>query len=227
MTPAVYTSQQHILDTRALLQERLSNLTADDDFALEKLNEFAMSPTFYLIYQGYSDVDFLTSLHEVYAKGHPTLHEYPSTDALPVFPPVHVPPETEAADAVTVSSAPPHPLRVGFVSSHFRRHSICKLFCGVIQELASTTHTSSGNRNTSFQVYVFSGQDESREDKYTKQLKNAVHLFVRLSRFTVQARQEVLKRKIDVLVYLDIGMDPSTSVWGASRLAPIQMCTWG
>lgn len=118
-------------------------------------------------------------------------------------------------------------LRVGFVSSHFRRHSICKLFCGIIQDLSSTTYTSISGKNTSFQVYVFSGQDESREDKFTKKLKNSVHLFVRMARYTIPSRQEVMRREIDILVYLDVGMDPSTSVWGASRMAPIQMCLWG
>ena len=238
MTPGVYSSLQHINETRAMLEERLDDLVEDEEFELVKLNEFAMSPTFYLIYQGLSDVKFLTALHDTYARGHPSLHAYPSTDKLPPFPPVREAKATSDDKSVGVdsnsgsalvesASAPSQPLRVGFVSSHFRRHSICKLFCGVIQDLAKTTHTSVNNKNTSFQVYVFSGQDESREDKYTKQLKDSVHLFVRLSRFTVPARQEVLKRQIDVLIYLDIGMDPSTTVWGASKLAPIQMCIWG
>lgn len=190
-----------------------------------------MSPTFYLIYQGFSDVQYLTALHDAYARGHPSLHTYPSTQDMPPFPPVRevtvTATDEDAATGVEVAKTPQQPLRVGFVSSHFRRHSICKLFCGVIQDLSKTTYTSANNKNTSFQVYIFSGQDESREDKYTKKLKDSVHLFVRLSRFTVPARQEVLKRHIDVLVYLDIGMDPSTSVWGASKLAPIQMCIWG
>lgn len=252
MTPAVYTSLQHINDTRALLQTRLDEVAADPDFALDKLNEFAMSPTFYLVYQGLSDKSFLTTLHETYARGHPSLHAYPAPDtySLPFFPPVHAhnnnpPPHpsgtsaTSATEEVVVAAAgagistsvseggASQPLRVGFVSSHFRRHSICKLYCGIIQDLASATHTSRGNKTTSFQVYVFSGQDERREDRHTQQLRGAVHLFVRLARFTVPARQEVLKRDIDVLVYLDVGMDPSTTVWAASRLAPIQMCLWG
>ena len=237
MTPGVYTSLQHINDTRALLQARLDEVAADPDFRLEKLNEFAMSPTFYLVYQGLGDKAFLTTLHETYARGHPSLHAYPSptTYSLPFFPPVHQlsPPSPvthavapSAASAVTTTDAS-QPLRIGFVSSHFRRHSICKLYCGIIQDLAATTHTSRNNKTTSFQVYVFSGQDESREDRHTQQLRSAVHLFVRLARFTVPARQEVLKRDIDVLVYLDVGMDPSTTVWAASRLAPIQMCIWG
>jgi protein O-GlcNAc transferase len=30
-----------------------------------------------------------------------------------------------------------------------------------------------------------------------------------------------------VLVYLDVGMEPSTVVWASARLAPIQICVWG
>ena len=227
MIPGVYSSLQHINDTRVLLEDRLEALSETEDFELEKLNEFAMSPTFYLIYQGFSDIDFLTELHEQYARGHPILHTYPSYQELPPFPPVHIPDKSDGEDVDLNSVAVEQPLRVGFVSSHFRRHSICKLFCGIIQDLASTTYTSLSGKNTSFQVYVFSGQDESREDKFTKKLKNSVYLFIRMARYTVPSRQEVLRRELDVLVYLDIGMEPSTSVWGASRLAPIQMCVWG
>lgn len=40
-------------------------------------------------------------------------------------------------------------------------------------------------------------------------------------------RFEVYNRDIDVLVYLDVGMDPSTTAWAAARIAPIQVCIWG
>ena len=39
----------------------------------------------------------------------------------------------------------------------------------------------------------------------------------------VQNRIEVLRRHIDVLVFLDVGMQPSTVTWAMARLAPIQV----
>ena len=44
---------------------------------------------------------------------------------------------------------------------------------------------------------------------------------------TTKNRDEVTGRRIDVLVYLDVGMTPATPIWAASRLAPIQVTAWG
>lgn len=222
MTPAVFESKKHLVATRALLEDRLNALSNDTNLHLDKLDEFVMSPTFYFIYQGYSDAEYLTTLHDAYAKAYPMLHQY--SESMPKFPPVAVD-GSEISESKTDTSSTT--LRVGFVSSHFRRHSICKLYCGIIQDLSKTTHISSTGRSTSFQVYVFSGQDESREDGMTNKLKSSAHRFIRLARYTIPSRQEVTKRNIDVLIYLDVGMEPSTTVWAASKLAPIQMCTWG
>ena len=52
-------------------------------------------------------------------------------------------------------------IRVGFVSSHFRRHSICKLYCGIIRGLS---------RDNRFEVFVFSALQESNEDDTTRSI---------------------------------------------------------
>jgi protein O-GlcNAc transferase len=40
-------------------------------------------------------------------------------------------------------------------------------------------------------------------------------------------RNLVVDAKIDILIYLDIGMDPATMAWAGARLAPLQCVTWG
>ena len=213
MTPAVFESFHHVASTRDVLQRRLDGLIAQEDFTLQGLDEFSLSPTFYLVYQGYRDVDFLTSLHNLYSRSFPSLSSYYLIN----------PRYGEALADPPPRQEPGNTLRVGFVSSHFRRHSICKLFCGIISRLSSH-HTPEG---LGFDVVVFSGQDMTREDAYTARLKGSVSEFVRVNKFTIGSRKEVTTRHLDVLVYLDIGMDPSTSVWGASKLAPVQVCLWG
>lgn len=218
MTPGVFESAHHLVATRTLLRQRLDNLTADETFSLKGIDEFALSPTFYFVYQGYNDVSFVTDLQNLYARAFPSLSSFFLINARPV---------DKLGEPVISSENVAVPekrkLRIGFVSSHFRKHSICKLFCGIISELSS--HSTTGG--TGFEIVVFSGQDQSREDAYTTKLKGSVSEFVRVNKFTVAGRKEVTTRHIDVLVYLDIGMDPSTSVWGGSKLAPVQACVWG
>ena len=55
-------------------------------------------------------------------------------------------------------------IRVGFVSSHFRRHSVCKLFCGIIANLDTDV----------FDVYAFSSLSETKEDERSKELVNVL-----------------------------------------------------
>ena len=63
------------------------------------------------------------------------------------------------------------PLRVGFISAYFRRHSICKLFCGVISGMAQLP-TPKGERR--MEVVAFSSLQESHEDDTTKDFISAL-----------------------------------------------------
>jgi hypothetical protein len=241
MTPAVFESFQHLHDTRALLERRLTNISEDSSFLLKTLDELSLSPIFYFIYQGYNDASFMKRLQEIYTTAHPHLVSY-KIDRRPTAllgTPVDRrslsdPLITDIAESDRKTETEEEKeneiptIRIGFVSSHFRRHSICKLFCHVIAGLSSHTHViPSSGEQLRYETYVFSGQDQSKEDAFTTHLKQNVKEFIRVKRFTTASRREVTSRFIDVLIYLDIGMDPSTSVWGASKLAPIQVCLWG
>ena len=63
-------------------------------------------------YQGFSDRRLLTSLHASYALGTPLLGGVE----------IDLPPVEEEQ-----KKQPEKRIKVGFVSSHFRRHSICKV----------------------------------------------------------------------------------------------------
>jgi len=79
-----------------------------------------------------------------------------------------------------------------------------------------------------FDVYVFSSLSEIKEDERSKELISVLnHRYVRLGMTTMNNRDEVTGRRVDILIYLDVGMTASTPIWAASRLAPIQIITWG
>ena len=196
MTPAVFESSQHLKQTRTLLENRLNLLLANtSSLSLTSLNEFSLSSTFYLVYQGFSDVDFLTKLDQLYVTLHPALDESPL--------------QLSSSDSFKHSK-----LRIGFVSSYFRRHSICKLFCGMIMGLDATA----------FDVFVFSSTPQSQEDSFTANLREST-TYIRIGKPLMQNKRLVTDQEIDVLIYLDVGMDPSMKIWASSRLAPIQVST--
>jgi hypothetical protein len=234
LTPGVFENTKHIKDTRRQLEDRVNSLYNNMDAlrSLKTLDEFVLSPTFYFVYQGFpSDQDLLSKLHSVYAAAYPKIAEvHPSLDDIVRKGSL---PTTAAAEKLTPLST--SQVRVGFVSSHFRRHSICKLFCGIMTGLAEHTEsvtTTTGNSDVEavtkpyhpFKVFVFSSLAQHHEDETTRTLSANKRLsFVRSGMTVVGNREEVTNRKIDILVYLDVGMEPSTVVWAGARLAPVQV----
>lgn len=214
MTPGVYDNQTHIHSCREALEERAQWLIDNhDSLQLKSLDEFALSPTFYFIYQGYNDRPILKTLHEAYAKAFPTLG-YVGDALSPFFP-------MTASTTTSLAPSPTPKLRIGFVSAYFRRHSVCKLFCGVITDLAK-------HHADNVEVFVFSSLAESKEDAQTKHLRATPNVqFFSVGRLLMTNRKLVTNSRIDVLIYLDIGMDPAGIVWAGARLAPVQMCLWG
>lgn len=213
MTPGVYESMEHINATRALLSGRISRIADPfSGFTLTGLDEFTMSPTFYFVYQGLNDQALLTRLQEAYIQAHPLLganhiaenvlkglYFYQQQQQQQQQPVEHT---TVGEDAATTPSAAPvkpasigassskRKIRVGFVSSHFRRHSICKLFCGVMMGLDFSL----------FEVFAFSSLQENREDATTQALRESHITYVPIGMTFVKNRNEVTDRAIDILV---------------------------
>ena len=196
MAPAIYDSRKHLRASRALLEARVdelySRLTASNrsttaahikPLKLTKLDEFTMSPSFYFAYTGHNDREILTKIHDIYGLLHPPLRAV----------------EISRADsrAAAVAHGKGYRTHVGFVSAHFRRHSICKLYCHLITQLDRSL----------LRVTAFSALQEPQEDEETRSLASSLGAgaFVRVGMTLVQNRFEVTSRKVDVLVFLDIG----------------------
>jgi predicted O-linked N-acetylglucosamine transferase (SPINDLY family) len=106
-------------------------------------------------------------------------------------------------------------IKVGFVSSFFRKHTIGHWYRGLIAQLS----------RQDFEVVVLSvGQ---YQDEMAEFFKKHADYFVEVPRFLPAARQRIVDEKLDVLIYPDIGMHPTTNTLAFSRLAPVQCATLG
>ncbi|MEM9387562.1 MAG: tetratricopeptide repeat protein [Pseudomonadota bacterium] len=108
------------------------------------------------------------------------------------------------------------PIRVGFVSSFFRKHSVAKSHASWIRWLHADQ----------FEVSVF--YLGTIVDSTTQSIREHCTAFEMLGGV---AADEVIHRidkgKLDVLIYLDIGMTPLLNVVAPLQLAPVQCTTWG
>jgi hypothetical protein len=277
LTPAVFSSKEELFSSRRILQQRISSLFSSagkGELSIAALDEFVLSPTFYLIYYGFNDKSQLQQLHKSYQLAFPSLT---SVNVLPSFsswkrqveegqekqqlqsqkqsllptqqaslgglsasePTVISPPEESPKEKNEGTVKIKRRIRIGFVSSYFRKHSICKLFCSMILHLSSL--------EDKYTVFLFSALQADHHDSYTKKLiqlssssasasisahsacsssSSSFH-FISVGKPLVNNRNRILSYQCDVLVYLDIGMEPSMVVWASARLAPIQMVLWG
>lgn len=124
------------------------------------------------------------------------------------------------ARALPDVSSPPAPparqrKRIGFVSAHFRAHTICNLFRGWIE----------GADRSAFDIHLIStsGPGDAVTDSLATRA-DAAHL----APMGISERaRHIYALECDALIYPDIGMDPRTQVLASLPLAPRQLMSWG
>jgi predicted O-linked N-acetylglucosamine transferase (SPINDLY family) len=107
-------------------------------------------------------------------------------------------------------------IKIGIISNFLCHHTIGKLNYGVIKHLS--------REKFHVKLFRFSG---GKEDSLSKAINSAADEVVILPRKLKPARQEIADHSLDILFYLDIGMDSLTYFLAFSRLAPVQCVTWG
>jgi len=105
-------------------------------------------------------------------------------------------------------------IKVGFISSYFYDHVVSKLFKNWIANL----------NKDNFKTYVHHiGQTQ---DETTILIKKNCHSFSH-EKDIYKIINNINSNKLDVLIFLDIGMDPKMQILGNLKLAPIQCCAYG
>jgi protein O-GlcNAc transferase len=105
-------------------------------------------------------------------------------------------------------------LRVGYVSSRFRNLSAMKYFLGWLRE----------HNKGRFAIYSY--HVGKNVDSVTKEVQRISEGFQHLPNALEDACRAILADNLQILVFLDIGLDPVMSQLAALRLAPIQCMAW-
>ncbi len=107
------------------------------------------------------------------------------------------------------------PLRIGFVSSFFRQHSVARTLGRFITDLDSAR----------FETHAYSLWP--RTDAATDRIRNAVAHFHHLPESVTEVAAQIVADDLDFLLYTDIGMDPKVQMLAPLHLAPLQASTLG
>ncbi len=200
--PILYDSDEDIKSHRSRWEagiEKLDRLVdlESRDGIFEAVKATTSSTNFFLHYQGMNDL----ALQKRYGA---LLHRV----ARAAYPDLAEPPRKRTI-------VPGEKIRVGFLSPHLYRHTIYKLFGRWITDL----------NGDEFETHAF--HTGTISDQATSDLKEKSDFFYADLGSNQAAIQAIRSAKLDILIYLDIGMDPNIQLLAALKLAPVQCMTWG
>ena len=109
----------------------------------------------------------------------------------------------------------PGRIRVGVVSRYLYRHSIGRVVQGLIAKLDRDRFA------------VDACSFDAPCDSVADAIERDADAWLILPRALAPARATLAERRYDVLLYPDIGMDPTTYFMSFARLAKVQCTTWG
>ncbi len=183
--PGIYQSMSDLMSSRNRLIQEV-RLLREHQIVLDLTEETAVN-VFYLAYHGMNDRDIQRDIAGLY----------------------RAPPQDLARPQASGK------IRVGFLSSFFRKHTIGHLMKGLVARLS----------RADFEVIVLSVGNHAGE--IADSFRRHADRFVVVPKHLPSARKAIAQQQLDVLFYTDIGMDPFTGTLAYSRLAPVQCVTWG
>ncbi|MCK6453885.1 MAG: tetratricopeptide repeat protein, partial [Alphaproteobacteria bacterium] len=194
--PAIPQSVAEIERCRAEFDQLLGELEASPLSVADPLREIGAT-AFYLAYHGHQDRAFQERLARLHARACPAL----------------------LYRAPHCRTGAPRPagrrIRIGFVSTFLRNHTIGRLNRGLI----------AGLDRARFEVTVFAPVPPG--DEIAREIHAGADHSVVLPPGLDGARRAIGEAALDVLYYTDIGMVPLTYFLAFARLAPVQLTTWG
>lgn len=197
MLPEVMHSREANSAARARLEQRLAELSARGVSIADPVGVVRQCHWFFLAYHGLNDRPLVAALADFFQRACPAL----------AFRAAHCTPQGRTRRRARV--------RLGFVSSHLREHTIGKLMMGVVGNLP----------RDAFEVYLIA--PAQAPDRVTRYIEKCVEGTVALAPSLDEARRQIAALELDVLFYTDIGMEIFTYFLAFARLAPVQCVTWG
>lgn len=198
MLPVIYLNQAEIKLWRTRFIKGLHSLrewvkNVDPKISLQGLGS---TTNFYLQYQGENDRDLQQQFGEL---------------ALQIMSTNY--PQWQQTDREIKPTTPK--VKIGFISTFFKEHTVAKLFRGWLENLDRTKFIIHG---------YFTGKTS---DWLTQEIASSCDVFHHIFSSLEAIVQTIIKDELDVLIFTDVGMCPAGDKIAALRLAPIQCLAWG
>jgi len=197
LLPVIPSSQAEIEKYRERITANVEQLTKKPPLLVNPVIDVGRT-TFYLAYHGADDRALQTAIARMYERACPSLNF------------------TAAHCDGTLPVIEGRPIRIGCVSRYFRDHPIAWTFERYFDHFP--------DEQFDITLFTFAGEENPVWDRMAKNADNAILL---PDTNLAEARRMIADEKLDVLIYPDIGMEPTTYFLAFSRLAPIQCVAGG
>ena len=107
-------------------------------------------------------------------------------------------------------------IKIGFISEYLTGHTVGKLFGGLIKNI----------NKDKFEVVLFHTAQTKKSDLKTK-IDNSVDKVIILKLKIMDQQKQIEYENLDIIFYPDIGMSSTTYFLSFSRLAPVQIASYG
>ncbi|MGF1489265.1 MAG: tetratricopeptide repeat protein, partial [Prochloraceae cyanobacterium] len=206
--PRLYDSTEEIDFYRDRFEKELDSIIEntsleDKESKANALIGISNTNNFYLNYQGRNDVE----LHKKYGQ---FVHRVMTANYPDLVKPLPMPPLADGEK-----------IRVGYVCSCFRHHSVSKLFLGWFENY--------DREKFEFHCYYPHSIFDEVTNKYKLASKSFYHNptnSYEIDEVLKPFYKKILADKLHILVYLDIGQLSTIHLMAGLRLAPIQCQTW-
>jgi len=107
-------------------------------------------------------------------------------------------------------------IRIGFISQHLTNHTVGKIFGGLIKNI----------NKEKFDVTIFHTLN-TKKGSIKNEIDASANKVVNLKSKIHEQQLQIENENLDIIFYPDIGMSPVTYFLAFSRLAPVQITSWG
>jgi len=206
--PMIYSHQEEISIYRQRYTEKLKQVTLEIKWDSEEIKKESLSEiltntnyNFFIQYQGKNDLE----LQKIYGD---YVHQVMSVNYPQWVQPI-------PQDILIKNSIVKRKIRIGYISKNLTDHTVGNLFAGWLRH----------HNQEKFQIYSY--LIDNIETAGTQSFKIFSDSFHKISNDIEKICEQILADHLDVLVFLDIGMDEIITCISSLRLAPIQCMTWG
>ena len=201
--PIVYDTPGQIPIWRQRFCQGLNNVIQQTALDTSERRKYGLTPleqsafTFYLGYQSFND----RGLQRKYGN---FVHRVMGANYPQWTTPLSMPPLSNRGK-----------IRVGYLSAHFREHSVAKTTIGWLKNADKEN----------FEIYSY--HIGKKADFITENFRDCSERFYHISSNIEVVCQQIIADRLHILVFADIGMDARITLLAALRLAPVQCTTWG